>query len=547
MKIAKTIFSLAGAAACMTAACQFDKYAVDVNASGNFMFDYSSIEKNPQNQFYFSDEDEFYIDGIKVYYNNEEVTSDVDFIFYTTPETTYNGKTNDYIIPFIAEYDGKAAEGQLEVKIGMRGDANCDHKIALNDLVLIQNDLLQVYNTGKSSLTAQNGLGIFLANADARQTEKSVSKAYGTNLLDIGDAFYLSSYLNGKGKSVYDNVLLNNAVKLSSGEISISDKKGNAGGLVNVPVKVKTDASTGAFEITCKWNDTDLIPVGVVSANAEASVFSAIKPDSMKIWGFGINNSMNDGELLNLQFKIADNAKIGTEYDITVSNVDYFGTGSDVRNFVLTNDGTVTVSGKSTNSYLPDDSVVSDGISYDYGVRVWDAVVENGTTEVELPVMLLGGLEAKGFSMTVQCDAPLTIKKLENAASASGNSSEGITGIYESESNLNVSFETLKVYIDKNAKPGKYPVNITIKDMDNLSEDTEFIVFSGSVTVKAKSSLNGDANEDGRLNVRDCAYIATMLANGKSSQLPDTADFNGDGNINVRDAAAIAKNLAAGS
>ena len=47
-----------------------------------------------------------------------------------------------------------------------------------------------------------------------------------------------------------------------------------------------------------------------------------------------------------------------------ITNVDYFGTGSDVRNFVLTNDGTVTVGGKSatfqvtvTNKTVPVSSV----------------------------------------------------------------------------------------------------------------------------------------------------------------------------------------------
>ena len=37
-----------------------------------------------------------------------------------------------------------------------------------------------------------------------------------------------------------------------------------------------------------------------------------------------------------------------------------------------------------------------------------------------------------------------------------------------------------------------------------------------------------------------------MLAQGKASKLPKSADFNGDGKVNVRDAAAIAKFLATG-
>ena len=56
----------------------------------------------------------------------------------------------------------------------------------------------------------------------------------------------------------------------------------------------------------------------------------------------------------------------------------------------------------------------------------------------------------------------------------------------------------------------------------------------------------GDANGDNTLNVRDAAFIANKLAQGKADELPESADFNGDGKINVRDAAAIAKFLATG-
>lgn len=59
-----------------------------------------------------------------------------------------------------------------------------------------------------------------------------------------------------------------------------------------------------------------------------------------------------------------------------------------------------------------------------------------------------------------------------------------------------------------------------------------------------KPSISGDANGDGVTNVRDCAFIASALANGKGDTLPLAADFNEDGKTNVRDAAAIASYLA---
>ena len=47
-----------------------------------------------------------------------------------------------------------------------------------------------------------------------------------------------------------------------------------------------------------------------------------------------------------------------------------------------------------------------------------------------------------------------------------------------------------------------------------------------------------------KLDVRDAAHIARLLAQRKADKLPKNADFNGDGKVDVRDAAAIAKFLA---
>lgn len=54
--------------------------------------------------------------------------------------------------------------------------------------------------------------------------------------------------------------------------------------------------------------------------------------------------------------------------------------------------------------------------------------------------------------------------------------------------------------------------------------------------------LIGDANNDGAINVRDCAVIAKAFAYKNTDSLPATADYNGDGVINIRDAAALAAN-----
>ncbi len=63
-------------------------------------------------------------------------------------------------------------------------------------------------------------------------------------------------------------------------------------------------------------------------------------------------------------------------------------------------------------------------------------------------------------------------------------------------------------------------------------------------TTPQVTGILGDANNDGKLDVRDAAYIARILAQRDTEKLPKNADFNEDGQINVRDAAAIARFLA---
>ena len=61
--------------------------------------------------------------------------------------------------------------------------------------------------------------------------------------------------------------------------------------------------------------------------------------------------------------------------------------------------------------------------------------------------------------------------------------------------------------------------------------------------------LRGDANQDGKVNVRDCAAIANALATGTVDKLgcSQCADYNEDGTVNVRDAAQLANAIAIGA
>lgn len=61
---------------------------------------------------------------------------------------------------------------------------------------------------------------------------------------------------------------------------------------------------------------------------------------------------------------------------------------------------------------------------------------------------------------------------------------------------------------------------------------------------KSNSDLvKGDANGDGKFNVRDAAFVASSVAKGIKLEVNIANDFNEDGIANVRDAAAMARAL----
>jgi hypothetical protein len=87
-----------------------------------------------------------------------------------------------------------------------------------------------------------------------------------------------------------------------------------------------------------------------------------------------------------------------------------------------------------------------------------------------------------------------------------------------------------------------------IRDFDEDGMPSYYMpdIHDASVVVSNEQEiwLRGDANSDGKLDVRDSAYIARMLAQAKGTILPPWSDFNMDSKVNVRDAAMIARFLA---
>ncbi len=84
----------------------------------------------------------------------------------------------------------------------------------------------------------------------------------------------------------------------------------------------------------------------------------------------------------------------------------------------------------------------------------------------------------------------------------------------------------------------------TEETTDPTEQPTESVTTVPSEVPEGTEEVIFDANGDQKFNIRDCSYIAMMLAAGKVKELPEAADYNKDGKVNVRDAAGMAKYLA---
>ena len=87
-------------------------------------------------------------------------------------------------------------------------------------------------------------------------------------------------------------------------------------------------------------------------------------------------------------------------------------------------------------------------------------------------------------------------------------------------------------------------VTTTTKATTTSVSATTVTTTTPSVTTPQVTFVSGDANLDGKLDVRDAVFIVKKLAEEQRRVLPKNADFNSDNKADVRDAAAIARFLA---
>lgn len=96
------------------------------------------------------------------------------------------------------------------------------------------------------------------------------------------------------------------------------------------------------------------------------------------------------------------------------------------------------------------------------------------------------------------------------------------------ETNCNININVIDTELDE-------PICLENGKNPNMSYD---------ITFSSLKTIQGDADNNGVVDIRDAAFIAKKIAGRKTNELPKSADYNGDNTVDIRDAAAIARYIA---
>ncbi|MGN1481606.1 CAP domain-containing protein, partial [Porcipelethomonas sp.] len=298
--------------------------------------------------WYFADETSFDTSWITVMSWDEDITADVTIDFGgATPENTYDGKYFDYDVPFTVTYNGATCEGAMYVKIGQRGDANCDHKVNARDCAFIANDRAQLYGSKNTTLTDTEGdFALFLANADESISEQNTDW-YGKREINAHDAAVIARYLAQIYKNP-DSLLLDIVNMPITGypsgneSLSVSSVTGSPGETVTLEIAVAADNNLESLEAVLTWEDAAL---AASKASSPICSWSSDAGDGYVTIVAYKDYAIADGTVATIDFTIPEDAVDGTIYDISVEQLNSFRIfdGEDTADTVSVSGGKITV------------------------------------------------------------------------------------------------------------------------------------------------------------------------------------------------------------
>lgn len=394
---------------------------------------------------------------------------------------------------------------KVSMKLDLMFDKDADAKVNLDlpegitvENVYDENENVLEYSSSDNSFTLSGRYALLNLNVDSEIEIGTYQIGF-----DISQRKNVPNTLNNGG------IAYNYVYSVSGGNIWVKD-----------PTVSEITANTSTTTTTV----IDAEGWSVENVNCEAVAENADVNQNDSVVSMKLDLKSNKGVEANISLRLYDGITVESIYDDNGNKLEY-----DTENDSFALSGTYAV----LNFNI--DSQVKTG-KYQVGFDITQHKYEPNNTypyrggiAYNYDYFVLGGIiNVKELASTTTNITDTTIITTTSSTTIISTNALDITS---SESSVSVSTET----------SSESSVSVSTDGSgSNTSETTEPL----TTTSVSFTSGDGDANDDGKLDVRDAAEIARAAANGKLSDLPASSDYNGDGVVNVRDAAAIARVLA---
>ena len=337
----------------------------------------------------------------------------------------------------------------------------------------------------------------------------------------------------------------------TSGVITVSSATAAPGETVNLKVSISDNPGINTFALGFDYDTTRLNLVDVTLADgAEGSLTYVQKAIWIKTTKTnGSYDTTYNGDYLNLEFKVLDNAAAGdASVAVTYTQGDISNENEEDVDFSL-------VAGKVTVEISP---ILPTG---DAKITVATVIAKSGQ-EVEVPITMENNPGVIGVGLRVAYDNALTLVSVTDGGVLGGtmhgtnyNKNPYYLNWANDTATSNITengvIATLRFKVADDAADGVYAVSLSYDNDDfeifNYDAETvEFNLAAGGVEVKAYTV--GDVDGNGRVNAQDRLILSRYIAqwDGYAERIEDmrAADIDGNGRVNAQDRLILSRYIA---
>ncbi|MCM1226834.1 MAG: leucine-rich repeat protein [Clostridium sp.] len=473
--------------------------------SNEITIDTSNIDLTyDSSQWYLSDEEEFFRDGIEIYYNYENVTYNSSIIFDSTPAEVYNGKSGEYYVDFTVEYNGYSADGSMPVKIFLSGDVNYDGVSDLQDVIGIAESLLKINNF-----------------TDEQRFIGDVDK---DGKVGLYDAINMSKQIINEVPIDIIDVPYNDSISDSEKGIKIENVTCELGETVEIPINMVNVSSQGCVAVIECDEPLNISSVKSYMASKYADSSSS---KIAALWTSGITYS---SDFSSITIEVPADIEPGT-YNVNIAVLQLEENGEYVENPIGIS-GTITVEEPEPTIDYPQTDYPTDDWTSGIGIEVGKVGSVQGA-EVIVPVYLRGS-GVSGGTILISADYPLDIVGFDQSVNPivfeTNEFANGVgilfVDIYDMPADTVLGY--VKVVIDDDAVPGEYPINVSIEEMYDVDGyEIESTAIAGTVVVDEYIPPvdfeygSYDSDDDG---VDDVCEIYGILTTETTVDIPEEID-----------------------